>query len=324
MELDLDPDQQALVQALEHLTQPFLEAPRQGVFAPYAPKLQALLREGEFDAVQLQPGLGPLEAALVVDVVGRAPYLAETGVSVLVAPALLGRTVPGPVAVVDEVARPARFLSVARHAFVRRGADVVLVEVAADAVEPLSGMFAYPYGRFKAAPDLTAGEPLPADKRTDFDRLRRVALAAEAASAMTAALEATIEYVTHRRQFGQPLGAFQAVQHRISRNAVHARGARLLALEAAWKGDALTAALAAVYAQRFAGEAIEDLHQFNGALGITLDHPLHYWTYRLLALQGELGGLHVSAEAAAAEVWPEGAPPPPGPEPATAYSQLGW
>jgi hypothetical protein len=45
------------------------------------------------------------------------------------------------------------------------------------------------------------------------------------------------------------------------------------------------------------------MHQFNGALGITLEHPLHYWTYRLTALQAELGGSSRQALAAAQHLW---------------------
>jgi hypothetical protein len=50
-----------------------------------------------------------------------------------------------------------------------------------------------------------------------------------------------------------------------------------------------------------------DLHQFNGAMGMTNEYPLHFWTYRLRALQAELGGADAAALAAADLLWPQAA-----------------
>lgn len=47
--------------------------------------------------------------------------------------------------------------------------------------------------------------------------------------------------------------------------------------------------MAALYVQQMIPEIVYDCHQFNGAMGMTLECPLHFWTYRLKALQGELG-----------------------------------
>jgi hypothetical protein len=38
-------------------------------------------------------------------------------------------------------------------------------------------------------------------------------------------------------------------------------------------------------------------------MGLTLEFPLHFWTYRLRALAGELGGASAQARATAAAVW---------------------
>ena len=48
-----------------------------------------------------------------------------------------------------------------------------------------------------------------------------------------------------------------------------------------------------------------DFHQFLGAMGMTLEHPLHLWTYRLKALTSELGGRGANAVAAAEAIWGE-------------------
>ena len=71
-------------------------------------------------------------------------------------------------------------------------------------------------------------------------------------------------------------------------------------------GVVADAALAALYAQDAAKRVTYDFHQFLGAMGMTLEHPLHVWTYRLKFLTGELGGRGAQALAAADGLW--GAP----------------
>jgi alkylation response protein AidB-like acyl-CoA dehydrogenase len=65
---------------------------------------------------------------------------------------------------------------------------------------------------------------------------------------------------------------------------------RWLALKAAGTGDDGDAALAASHAQESATRVVYDVHQMLAAMGMTLEHPLHLWTYRLKALLSELGG----------------------------------
>jgi|KBSSwiStaDraftv2_1062776.scaffolds.fasta_scaffold01023_24 alkylation response protein AidB-like acyl-CoA dehydrogenase len=324
MDMRLNADQRALVEAAEQMTADLREAPRQGLFTAYSVELQRRIANAEFASIQLQEGYGPLEAALVVETLGRVPALAEASASLVVAPAVLGETVEGPISLVETWRRPARFLSVARHAFIQDGDAAYLIAVDPDKVQTAPAILAYPYGRFIEAPDFAGARRLDQAQTQALKQWSQVAMALDAAAAMASAVEFTAEYVKQRRQFNQPIGAFQAVQHRIAKAAVHAEGARFLALEAAWKGDALTASLSATYVQRFLGEVIEDLHQFNGALGITLEHPLHYWTYRLVGLQSELGGLSTQSRTAADLVWPDDSQPIPANERATAYSALGW
>ena len=57
------------------------------------------------------------------------------------------------------------------------------------------------------------------------------------------------------------------------------------------------------HAQEAAKRVGYDFHQFLGAMGMTLEHPLHLWTYRLKALTGELGGRGGNAVAAAEAIW---------------------
>ena len=127
----------------------------------------------------------------------------------------------------------------------------------------------------------------------------RIALAAEVSGLLQAAIASTVEHLTLRKQFGRPLGTFQALRHRMAECAVLAGGVRWLALKAAGTADEGDAALAAFHAQDSATRVIYDVHQMLGAMGMTLEHSLHLWTYRLKALLSELGGRGGQASAVA-------------------------
>jgi alkylation response protein AidB-like acyl-CoA dehydrogenase len=99
-----------------------------------------------------------------------------------------------------------------------------------------------------------------------------------------------LEHVRERAQFGRPLGSFQGIQHRLAEDAVWIEGAQLLTLRAADSRDPADAALALGHLQSHATRIGYDLHQFMGAMGLTLEHPLHRWTYRARALRAEMGG----------------------------------
>jgi alkylation response protein AidB-like acyl-CoA dehydrogenase len=133
--------------------------------------------------------------------------------------------------------------------------------------------------------------------------LWRIALAAEVAGAIDGALRFTIDYVSQRQQFGRPIGAFQAVQHRLAEVAVACEATRWLAFRAASSGSVEDALIACGYAQDMARVATRDLHQFNGAIGLTLEHPLHLWTYRARALLSELGGAGAQDLELADKLW---------------------
>ena len=120
---------------------------------------------------------------------------------------------------------------------------------------------------------------------------------------MRGALQQTVQYVKDRQQFGQPLAQFQAIQHRLAEDAQIVHACRLLAFRAAYEDSAKEASLACLYAQQAARKIIYDCHQFSGAMGLTLEYPLHLWTYRLKYLQGEAGGRGNQASALAAHLW---------------------
>ncbi len=108
----------------------------------------------------------------------------------------------------------------------------------------------------------------------------RRAVAYELIGLGTAMLDVTAEYAGAREQFGQPIGAFQAVKHRLADVLVALRAAGVAADES-WNGDT---AFAAVAAKCLAGHAFrlaaENCLQVMGAIGFTLEHDLHRFILR--------------------------------------------
>ena len=271
-----------------------------GEYLP-APQLEQLLSEGGFFDLIGMEGYGPLDAALMVYEAARLPYLVEVAASALVAP-LLGETaLPRPIALADSRTGAIRHLPGARSLLLLENGQAHVALLDGVEIEPLSSVLGYPFGKL-AAPEQLATRALGAGAGERLALWWRVALAVEAAGLMRAALDCTLEYVVQRQQFGRAIGSFQAVQHRLATATQLVNGCRWLALRAASSGEACEAAVAALYAQDQMRTIVNDLHQFTGAIGLTQEYPLHLWTYRLKALQGELGGLPQQALAASG-VW---------------------
>lgn len=91
------------------------------------------------------------------------------------------------------------------------------------------------------------------------------------------ALDLTVEYARGRRAFGTTLGALAPVQQLLANAATAVGGVRLLAGEAA-DADALA------YAAHAIAGACAACHQVSGAIGFTLEYPLHRYTQRARAL----------------------------------------
>lgn len=142
--------------------------------------------------------------------------------------------------------------------------------------------------------------PLVDAELLDELRLRRaLAKSAQMSGAMRAAVELSREYALQRHQFGRPIARFQAVQHLFVQAAA----------ESELAGAAVDAAAAVVDEHGFDGEQAHDAvavaasvcahaatvvcrnsHQVHGAIGMTLELPLHRVTRPLLAWRSELGG----------------------------------
>jgi hypothetical protein len=293
MDFTLTSDQTALTDAIDKIASGFDAKPTDfHGFALAGDALERELVEGEYFDVALIPEFGPLTAALAVERLARSPFAAETALSMLVRPHLPGEW-PRPIAVVEN-GRPGRFVATAKTLIVIDGDSISLAQPTAGDVEAVESLFAYPMGRLIGKPALT---PLSADDAATARKWMRVALAAEAAGLIQAAIDSTVEHLSVRKQFGRPLGTFQALRHRMAECAVLAGGVRLLTRKAAWSGNDGDAALAALHAQDSATRLVYEMHQMLGAMGMTLEHPLHLWTYRLKALLSELGGRGGQAQA---------------------------
>ncbi|SNT08250.1 MULTISPECIES: acyl-CoA dehydrogenase family protein [unclassified Azospirillum] len=310
MDLELTSDQRAIHDAIVQMVSNHMDVPRSGATLKpveycYADQLDRDLAEGEFFSLALTEGCGALEAALLVYETGRSPLVLETAGAAFIGPLLTGRDLPRPVAVarLEDLTRAVRFLDRARTLIVDLGDDVAVLSTDGLAVEPIHSMFAYPLGRLMTLPDFTAAERLGAAAVPRLRRLWRVGLALETAAALQAAVDFTTAYVKDRLVFGRPVGSYQAVQHRLSADIQRVRAVYWLALKAAWSGGDQDAALAALYAQQAITPINYDTHQFNGALGMTLEHTLHFWTFRLRLLQGEMGGARTQAAATVAATW---------------------
>jgi alkylation response protein AidB-like acyl-CoA dehydrogenase len=188
----------------------------------------------------------------------------------------------------------------AQALLVDRGEKATMITVDPANVETIETLFAYPYGRLKS---LDGVEEVEVGEGATLRRRWRIAIAAEAAGGMASALAAILEHVKTRQAFGQPLGALQAIQHRLAMAAETVESAKWLAFRAAWSDTEADAAIAAGFIQTRTAQLTYDLHQFAGAMGLTIEFPLHLWSYRLRALAGELGGGSRQARAAALATW---------------------
>jgi alkylation response protein AidB-like acyl-CoA dehydrogenase len=139
-----------------------------------------------------------------------------------------------------------------------------------------------------------AGEPLGGDVAGGVDRAL-VAVSAELVGVCDRALEMTVAYVKERKQFGVPVGAFQAVSHRCAQMLLETENARSTAAFAAWTADAdpeqlaEAAAMAKAASSEAAREVTASAIQAHGGIGFTWEADVH-WLYKRAQLDAALLG----------------------------------
>lgn len=308
MDFDLTEQQQVLVDSVRSLLEPYNEIPPEGRGAKswFSTELYAKIEAAGY--FRTARDLGNVEAALIAIEAARLPVVAGIAHSLLVTPNVLDDDCPGPVTLIfGNPEKPQRMLPVAKTAIIDDGTRARILSIEGEPVEAIDTVLGYPYGRFATAPSDDAGRELDATKLQLLRQWARVALSAECAGAARSAVEFTADYVKERHAFGRPIGSFQAVQHRLAQCHQIARGMHFNTLVAAWSGDPVKAHMAAAYAQQFGRKLAFDLHQFCGGISMTTEFKLHYWTFRLRALQPDVFGADASALAVASSLWGEAA-----------------
>jgi alkylation response protein AidB-like acyl-CoA dehydrogenase len=135
-----------------------------------------------------------------------------------------------------------------------------------------------------------AGEPLPGPVDAGLDAAL-VIVAAELVGVAQRALEIAVEYAKERRQFGAPIGSFQAVAHRCAEMLLATENARSAVLFGAWAVDAgderraEAACLAKIAAGDAGAEATASAVQVLGGIGFTWEADAH-WLLKRARLDG--------------------------------------
>lgn len=136
------------------------------------------------------------------------------------------------------------------------------------------------------------------------DRLGAVAAAAMLLGLMTRSLELTLEYVRTRQAFARPIGAFQALQHRMADMLLEVESTRSAVYRAAWclDVDDAEAPLACASAKAYAGDAARlvcgEAIQMHGGIGFTWELDLHLFFKRAKTLEQHYGSTEAQLELA--------------------------
>ena len=121
------------------------------------------------------------------------------------------------------------------------------------------------------------------------------ALCAEALGLMETCRALTVEYLKGRRQFGQPLGKFQALQHRMADMLVEIEQARSAVINLAGHLDAdrVTRERHVSATKNLIGRAaklvVEESFQMHGGIGLSQEYALGHFAKRLIMVDHRFG-----------------------------------
>jgi acyl-CoA dehydrogenase len=145
--------------------------------------------------------------------------------------------------------------------------------------------------QFDSAPALAApARSREAQRLLDYAALARTA---QIAGALQSALERSIGYALERKQFGRPIGQFQAVQQQLAlfgaETAAATCASRSAAIAASTGDASFEIAAAKLRANQAIGVATATAHQVHGAIGFTREYALRQATQRLWSWRSEYG-----------------------------------
>lgn len=109
-----------------------------------------------------------------------------------------------------------------------------------------------------------------------------VAKCAEMVGCIQKAFDMTVAYGKERKQFGRPIGSFQAVQHHCANMVIDVDGARFITYQAAWKiSQGISASMEASMAKAWTSDASRRVtflgHQIHGAISFCDEHDMHLY-----------------------------------------------
>jgi alkylation response protein AidB-like acyl-CoA dehydrogenase len=139
-----------------------------------------------------------------------------------------------------------------------------------------------------------SGSELPGDVASGVDHAL-VSVSSELVGVCDRALEMTVAYVKERKQFGVPVGAYQAVSHRCAQMLLDTEKARSTAAFAAWTADAdpeqlaEAAAMAKAAASDAGREVTSGAIQAHGGIGFTWEADVH-WLFKRAQIDAVLLG----------------------------------
>jgi len=244
-------------------------------------------------------GLGLADAVPLLEALGRAgaPVPLAEGIGAAALLAAAGIKPPEGVLTFAAAGAPVPWGRHAAHVVLVDGARIALHEAASLRWAKGGNIGHEPRDTpvVEAAP--LAEGTLPNAWGSDAARMMTAVIrSAQMAGALQAALALAVEHARTRKQFGRPIGAFQAVQQQLAVFAAETSAASVAAAAAARAVDAAGLADAGFEigcAKVTAGEAAANgaavAHQVLAAMGITEEHALHHFTRRLWAWREEGG-----------------------------------
>lgn len=177
----------------------------------------------------------------------------------------------------------------------KNGVHLVRAKAPGMKIEPMKGldMTRKIYAvEFKDTPAEKIGDTTALAKALD---VATAALVAELVGGMQRTLDITVEYAKVRKQFGKPIGSYQAVQHQCADMYLETESARSAAYYAAWTLEESTAEapVAVAIAKMYASDAARTVGnrgiQVHGGMGFTWENDVQLYYRRAKASETMLG-----------------------------------